>query len=220
VLRIDCVSLSQRSLFAECERQQTRLIQVLRWYDHQKLARGQELSRQTTQITNEIRRQSGSRSKYVLRERTRLKHLIDIDRDNDLPSLCSSVSIPQKSSFQLTGHIDDHKRKVYGCLLPEFKASLTRSSDKWSQINSNSFVNQSRTSRSLIDKQRSFISRHLPSLTELENRKKNLLNKCLYEFDDCQGCGYDHFLRTSEPNRNAQVLAQQILNDKNPNKYR
>lgn len=220
MFRIDCVSLSQRSLVAECERQQTRLIQVLRWYDHQKLACGQELRRQTTQIIKEVRRQSGSRSKYVLRERARLKHLIDIDRDNDLPSLCSSVSIPQKSSFQLTEHVDNHKRKVYGCLLPEFKASLTRSSDKWSQIKSNSFVNPSRTSRSLIDKQRSSIGRYLPSLAELESRKKNLINKCLYEFEDCQGSGYDHFLRTSEPNRNAQVLAQQILNDKNPNKYR
>jgi len=44
-----------------------------------------------------------------------------------------------------------------------------------------------------------------------------VINKCLHEFGECDGNGYDHFLQTSEPNRNAQKLAQQIINEKNQN---
>lgn len=48
------------------------------------------------------------------------------------------------------------------------------------------------------------------------------IDKCLYQFGECEGngYGYDHFLRTSQPNRNAQILTQQIINDQNPNKCR
>lgn len=42
----------------------------------------------------------------------------------------------------------------------------------------------------------------------------NIIDKCSMEFEQCDGLGYDHYLQTSEPNRNAQILAQQINNEK------
>ncbi len=215
--RFDAVSRSQRSLVAECERQQSRLIQLLHWYDHQRAARDLELRRQSEQLNRETRQQINARSKMVIRERERLKHLLDNNDKDDRAKLFSLGT--SKSFFRIQDSIDHRKRKIYGCLLPQFKAPLTKSSESWFQYKSNSTLSHFDIEKRL-EKQRYSIKEIIPSPIEQRNRIDKFINKCLYEFEQCEGYGYDHFLRTSEPNRNAQVLAQQIMNDKNQNKYR
>jgi hypothetical protein len=213
--RFDTVSRSQRSLVAECERQQSRLIQLLHWYDHQREARAVELRRQSEHINKETRQQINARSKTVIRERERLKHLLDDNDDRtEIFSLATS-----KSYFRMQDNIDNRKRKTYGCSLPRFKAPLTKSSDSWLQFKSHSALNLFEDKKRR-EKQRYSINKFIQSPIEQRNRMNTIINKCLYEFEQCECDGYDHFLRTSEPNRNAQVLAQQIINDQNQNKYR
>jgi hypothetical protein len=211
--RFDTVSLSQRSLFAECERRRNRLIQLLRWYDHQRTARSSELRRQSERVTKEARQQINSRSQVVMKERARLKHLLDDDR----------TPIHSTNNFNSLFHennlIDVRKRRIYGCLLPQFKAPLTRSSDNWFQFKSKTTLSESNYKKRL-DKQRWSIKKHIESPIEQRNRMNTIINKCLYEFEQCDGLGYDHFLQTSEPNRNAQILAQQIINEKHQNKIK
>lgn len=205
--RFDTVSLSQRSLVKECERQRSRLIQVLRWQDHQYAARKSELRRQVDQLNKETRRQINSRSPVVLRERARVKHLLDTDNDNDrrIPLYSSSTS---RSWSNRKTREDDRKRKVYGCLLPQFKAPVTKSSENWIPFKSHSTLSDSEYKKSL-EKQRWSINKFIESPIEQRNRMNKIINKLLYEFEQCDGVGFDHFLRTSKPTRNPHILTQQ-----------
>jgi len=211
--RFDSVSISQRALAAEFERQRNRLIQVLHWYDHQKVVRSSELRRQSEQINRGTRKQINSRSKVVIRERARVKHLLDDDR-TELFSPTGSQSLLREKD-----DIDIRKRKVYGCLLPQFKAPLTKSFDSWLQFKSKTTLTESNYKK-YLEKQRCSINKFIESPIEQRNRMNTFIDKCLDEFDQCDGNGYDHFLQTSEPNRNAQILAQQIINEKNQNRIK
>jgi hypothetical protein len=206
--RFDSVSSSQRALFAEFQRQHSRLVQLVRWYDQQRSARAAELRRQFDQVNKCTRQQINHRSKIVIKERARVRHLLD-DDINHLLSTTSST----KPSYQLKSSTTEKKRKVYGCLLPQFKAPLTKSLDSWSQIKSNSILSQSDYKKH-VDEQRSLVNKFIESPIQQRNRMNNIINKCLNELEECSGDGYDHFLQTSEPNRNAQVLAQQEMNQK------
>jgi hypothetical protein len=201
------VSRSQRALVAEFERQRSRLEQLFRWYDHQKLARGSELCRQFDQVNKETRRQINTRSQMVIKERARLKHLLDDDNNHALSTTNSQPHL------QLKTDIDDKKRKVYGCLLPQLKAPLTRSCENWAQFKSNSISTQL-DYKDLIEKQRISIKKHPETSIQQRARMNIIVDKCVDELAQCQGIGYDHFLQTSEPNRNAQILAQQNINQK------
>jgi hypothetical protein len=204
--RCDSVSRSQRALVAEFERQRSRLEQLFRWYDHQQIARRSELRRQFDQVDKETRRQINTRSKIVIRERARLTHLLDDDNKSET----------SKPLFQLKDS-DDKKRKVYGCLLPQLKAPLTsllaKSCEDWTQFKSDSISTESDLKKH-IEQQRYSINKYLESPIEQRNRMNVIIDKCLDELEQCEGNGYDHFLQTSEPNRNAQILAQQTINQK------
>jgi hypothetical protein len=179
-------------------------------YDHQQIARDTELRRQFEYVNKESRRQIYRRSKMLIKERARLTHLLD-DNIDHLFSINRS-----KSRFQLKNPIDETKRQVYGCLLPHFKAPLTKSYENWSEIRFNSFLNQSDYKKRL-ERQRLLINKYTQSPVEQRNRMNIVIDKCLDELVQCEGDGYDHFLQTSEPNRNAQVLAQQNIKQKNQN---
>ena len=215
--RFDTVSRSQRSLVAECERQQSRLIRLLRWYDHQRAARSVELRRQSQRLDKEVRQRINTRSKMVIKERARLNHILDDDNEVDRTELFHLDT--STSLFQSKDPIEDRKRKIYGCQLPQFKARLTRSSESWAQYRSQSTVIESEYTKRL-EKQRDSLKRFLPSPLEQRDRMNTVMSKCLYELEECEGLGYDHFLKTCDPKRNAQVLAQRILNDKNQSQYR
>lgn len=214
-LRFDSVSLTQRAVVAECERQRSRLIQVLRWYDHQQTARNSEFRRQFEQINKETRRKINTRSQVVIKERARVKHLLDDDNDdndnNNRPPIYSAAN--SRTHFQLENRIDDRKRKVYGCLLPQFKAPLSKISENWSQFKSNSTLSELNYKKSL-EKQRCSINKFIEPPIEQRNRMNKIINKLVHEFEQCDGAGFDHFLRTSEPTRNARILAQQLMNEK------
>ena len=213
--RFDSVSRSQRSLVAECERQQSRLIQLLQWYDHKREARAMELRRQSEHLNKETRQQINARSKRVIRERERLKHLLD-ENESDTRTETFSLGM-SRSTFRFQDDIDDRKRRTYGCLLPRFKAPLTKSLDSWWENKSDSALNRF-DEKKRREKYRHSIGKFTQSPLEQRHRINTLINKCAYEFGQCECDGYDHFLRTSEPSRNAQVLAQQIRNDKSQNK--
>ncbi|UJR33228.1 hypothetical protein I4U23_020683 [Adineta vaga] len=197
--QFDPVSRTQRSLFAEFERQRCRLVYLLRWYDHQQIARGTQLRRQFDYLHKETRRQIYYRSKMSIKERTRVKHILDID-ENSLPSINHS-----QSHIQSKNPIDERKRHIYGCLLPQFKAPLENSNDQWLQ---NPLPNQSDYEKRL-ERQRKLITKYAQSPIEQRNRMNLVLSNCLDQLVECDSDGYDHFLQTSEPNRNAQILAQQ-----------
>ena len=203
--RVDAVSRSQRALVAEFERQRSRLEQLFRWYDHQQIARRSELRRQFDQVNKETRRQINTRSKIVIKERARLTHLLDDDDKSET----------SRPLFQLKNHTDEKKRKVYGCLLPQFKApltvSLTKSCEDWTQFKSHSIATQLDFKKHI---EQQTINKYLESPIEQRNRMNVIIDKCLDELGQCEGVGYDHFLQTSEPNRNAQILAQQNINQK------
>jgi hypothetical protein len=99
------------------------------------------------------------------------------------------------------------------------KAQSTKSCENWSRLKSISISSQSHYKKSL-EKQRWSINKFIESPIEQRNRINILLDKCLDEFGQDEGAGYDHFLQTSEPTRNAQILAQQIINDQNQNKFK
>ncbi|CAF1581410.1 unnamed protein product [Adineta ricciae] len=206
--QFDPVSRTQRSLFAEFERQRCRLVHLLRWYDHQQTARGTELRRQFEYLHKETRRQIYQRSKMTIKERARLKHLLDQD-ENSLPSIHS------QTQFQSKNPIDERKRHVYGCLLPQFKAPLEKSFDHWLQ---HSLLEQSEYEKRL-ERQRKLISKYAQSPLEQRNRMNSTLRKCLDQLVECDSDGYDHFLRTSESNRNAQILAQQNNKEETENPF-
>ncbi|CAF0814004.1 unnamed protein product [Adineta steineri] len=207
--QFDSVSRAQRSLFAEFERQRSRLIQLVRWYDHQQTARGTELRRQFEQVNKESRRQIYHRSKMTIKERSRLKHILDDDDNkNHLFSINHS-----KTCIHRENPTDEKKRQVYGCLLPQFKAPLEKSYDNWSQ---DFFSNRSEYQKRL-ERQQWLINKYTQSPIEQRNRMNIIIDKCLNELVECDSDGYDHFLQTSEPNRNAQILAQQNIKHKNQN---
>lgn len=197
--RFDPVSRSQRTVYAEFERQRSRLKQKLRWYDHQCTARDTELRRQYEYLSKAARRQINYRSKVSIQERARLRYMLDYDEDQ-LPCIrqANHPTAEQRAA-------EDRKRCVYGCLLPQFKAPLGQSYDSWSR---NPFADLSDHDKRL-ERQRRLIAKYTQSASEQRNRINVILDKCLSQLVECDSDGYDHFLRTSEPNRNAQVLAQQ-----------
>ena len=205
--RFDRVSGSQRSLFAEFERQRNRLVHLVRWYDHQQIARNTQLRRQFEYVSKESRRQIYYRSKMAIKERASVKHLLDNDIDH-LFSINHS-----KPRFQLKPYTDERKRQVYGCLLPQFKAPITKSCDDWSERRFHSFLKQSDYKKRL-ERQRWLINKYTQSPIDQRTRMNIIIDKCLDELVQCEGEGYDHFLQISEPNRNAQVLAQQNIKHK------
>lgn len=204
IFRCEAVSRSQRSLFAEFERQRSRLVQLVRWYDHQQVARGSELRRETEQIGKETRRRIYYRSNMATTERARLTHLLGEGR-NDL----FSTNTP-KSSVDLGSNTHDKKRQVYGCTLPTFKAPVTKTSEHWAQMKTRSLTTLSSFKKGNDDPRHSL--GFFESPTEQRNKINHIVDKCLFELEECNGDGYDHFLQTSEPNRNAQILAQQNIN--------
>ncbi|CAF0743057.1 unnamed protein product [Rotaria sp. Silwood1] len=220
--QIDTVSRSQRSLFAEYERQRSRLDQLVRSYDNQQSARDSELRRQSEQISKETRRRIHYRSHTVITERARLQHILD----NDINNLFSSDR--SNDLFHLKTHSNDRKRKVYGCLLPKLKAPLKKNSNTWTHMISNSNSRQSNFEKHMENhrnsinrfielpiEQRNSINSFIESPNEQRNKMNLIMDKFLYELQEGNGDGYDHFLQTSEPNRNAQILAQQNIKNKN-----
>ncbi|CAF3992497.1 unnamed protein product, partial [Rotaria sp. Silwood1] len=218
----DTVSRSQRSLFAEYERQRSRLDQLVRSYDNQQSARDSELRRQSEQISKETRRRIHYRSHTVITERARLQHILD----NDINNLFSSDR--SNDLFHLKTHSNDRKRKVYGCLLPKLKAPLKKNSNTWTHMISNSNSRQSNFEKHMENhrnsinrfielpiEQRNSINSFIESPIEQRNKMNLIMDKFLYELQEGNGDGYDHFLQTSEPNRNAQILAQQNIKNKN-----
>ncbi|CAF2417079.1 unnamed protein product [Rotaria sp. Silwood2] len=204
----DTVSRSQRALFAEFGRQRSRLDQLVRSYDSQQSARDSELRRQSEKVDKETRRQIHYRSHTVMTERARVKHILD----NNINNLFSSDS--SNDIFRLETHSNDRKRKVYGCLLPQLKAPLKQKCNTWTQMISNSNSRQS-IFQKYNESQRNSVNRFIESPIEQRNKMNDIIDKFLYELEEGNGDGYDHFLQTSEPNRNAQILAQQNIKNKN-----
>lgn len=204
--RFDTVSRSHRFLVSEFERQQTRLMQLLHWYDHQRIARGIAMTRQCEKMQRETLRQINKRSTMGIRERTRLQHFLD-DHSREIDPLDASKSL-YSSSTQPLNPINDRKRQVYGCLLPQFKAPLTSSSENWSNLKS------SATSSQMIDKkplrsQRTPLKKYILSPIEQRKRMNRILYKCEQQFEQCEGHGYEHSLPRTESNKTAQILVQQ-----------
>lgn len=65
-----------------------------------------------------------------------------------------------------------------------------------------------------LEHPRKSIRKSIVSPTEQRNKMNKFLNTFVYELEQCNGDGYDHFLQTSEPIRNAQRLAQRNINHK------
>ena len=211
LLRFDTVAHSHRSLVAECERQQNRLIQLLHWYDHQQVTRGLTLHRQAEKMSQDARRQINMRSKIATRERARLQHLLD-DNVNDIDSLNTSKSFSSSSSSSSSQPHDpseDRKRRIYKCLLPQFKAPLSRSMENWSQPKSP--LTRSHTEYKDIHQplERYPLKKLILSPVEQRKRMNRILDKCEREFEQCDGHGYEHSLSRTEVNRHTQILAQQ-----------
>ncbi|CAF0733232.1 unnamed protein product [Rotaria sordida] len=207
--QIDTVSRSQRTLFAEFERQRSRLNQLFHCYDNQQSARDSELRRQSEQINKETRQKIHHRSHTIMTERARLTHILDDDMNNSF----SSDNL--HNIFRFKTHSNDRKRKVYGCLLPQLKAPLKKNcNSNWTQIISNSNSRQSNFPKN-IESRRNSINKFIESNLEQRNKMNDIIDKFLYELEEYHGDGYDHFLQTSEPNRNAQILAQQNIKHKN-----
>ncbi|CAF2146114.1 unnamed protein product [Rotaria magnacalcarata] len=205
--QVEAVSRSQRALVGEFERQRSRLGQVVRWYDHQQTARRSELSRQSEQIIRESKKRIHFRSSVAISERLRLQHVLDKDMTK-LYSSYNSDSILNGKNPQ-----EDKKRKVYGCLLPQLKSPVKTNLDNEKLLTSHSKSRQS-TFKTHLEYKRDSLRRPIDSPREQRNQMNSVINKCLYELEECNGDGYDHFLQTSEPTRNAQILAQQHINHK------
>ncbi|CAF3325124.1 unnamed protein product [Rotaria socialis] len=203
--QVETVSRSQRALVGEFERQRSRLEQVVRAYNHQQTARWSELRRQSEQIIRESRKQIQFRSSVAISERLRLQHVLD----KDMTKLYSSYN--SDSIISLKNPQEDKKRKVYGCLLPQLKSPTKTNLDNEKLLTPRSTSRQS-SFKAHLEHKRGSLRRPIDSPTEQRNQMNSVINKCLYELEECNGDGYDHFLQTSEPMRNAQILAQQHIN--------
>lgn len=204
--RFDSVSRSHRLLVAEYGRQQARLLQLLHWYDHQRVARGIAITRQCEKLYKETHRQINKRSTMAVRERTRLQHFLD-DHPQDIDPLDTSKTY-SSSPTQPHHPSNDRKRHIYGCLLPQFKAPLTSSSENWSQLKSSSRFSQINDEKTLPS-ERYPLKKFILSPIEQRKRMNKILYKCEQQFEQCEGHGYEHSLPRTESNKNAQIHVQQ-----------
>lgn len=198
-------------MVAEFERQRSRLFQLVRWYDHQQLARGSELRREFEQVNKETRRQIYHRSQIALKERSRLRHILDDDRQLTVTGTAPKAFSPVRT------HSDDRKRRAYGCLLSEFKAPMKKVDDDWLRAKCHSSITLTDFQKQR-EQERFAVKKIIPPPSEQRRRIKTIMDRCISDLEHSDGVGYDHFLQTSEPNRNAQILAQQLIDEKKQNK--
>ena len=204
--RFDTVSRTHRLVVAEFGRQQSRLHQLLHWYDHQRIVRGIAMTRQREKLQKETHRQINKRSKMVIRERTRLQYFLD-DHPQEIDPLDGSKTF-SSSSTQPHNPSNDRKRHIYGCLLPQFKAPLTSSSENWSQLKSPSTFSQINYEKT-VPSGRYPLKKFILSPIEQRKRMNKILYKCEQQFEQCEGHGYEHSLPRTESDKNAQILVQQ-----------
>ena len=206
--RLDPVARSQRKLFADFQRQRGRLVRLVRWYDQQQTSVDSQIRRQCEELNKEIRQRINFRSNIAITERNRLKHILDEDM-NQLALTDESDTLNLKNNNN-----DDRKRKVYGCLLPRLKASMSKSYNDWTQLTPTVVPRQSNL-KNHVENQRYSTRKFIQPSMGQRCRMNLIIDKCLNEMEQYSGDGYDHFLRTSKPSRNAQILAQQNINNKN-----
>lgn len=191
-------------MFSEYQRQQNRLFQLVRVYDHQKTARGSELRREVELVEKRTRRQIYFRSQKNLRERSRLSHILDVENQEVLLRNPSESFSPRRTESQ------ERKRRAYGCLLSEFKTPMkklifdltTKTNEDPSKIKADRFTEFREEN---FQKSREEIRRE-----KIEQILEDSLKKFRYD----QSVGYDHFLHTNEANRTTAFFARQFINDK------